>query len=972
MTPPALQKLYAHSTLVTASHGRYIDLEESTLRFEVLGPLRVTLGDASTPLGGRQQQVLLAVLLSSPNQLVSSDRLIDEIWGEMPPASARHLIQVYVSRLRGILKESVGAERFLREGSSYGLRVEVDELDCTRFAALADQAHTVLADSPARAARILQQTRAMWRGRPFGDLTDESPMLQTEAARLEEIYLRAVADYFRARLDLGDHETLVADLETFTTLYPYRERFWIQLMLALYRSGRQVDALRTCRQLTEHLGDVGLDLSSEVLDLEERILLHDPDLLWEPLPPGSNLPKHLTSFVGRAVEIADLAKLLDTARLVTVTGPGGVGKTRLAVQVSEQAMLRFGDGAWWWILLLWAAFGLIRRKALLVIDNCEHLASAVAETVDILLREAGKIHVLATSRVPLHVAGETVWRLPAMAMPLEKLPAEQLPGSDAIRLFIDRASTIDPTFSLSDGNASAVVDICQRLDALPLAIEMAAARIPMLSPLQIADSLADRFSLLTHNEHGADPRHQTLKAALDWSYDLLPRAAQAFFVRLSVFKGVFDFDAAEAVTGVEHRAVLDLMTQLVEASLVVTVTGEADRARYRMLETVRDYAAARLLESGEAQSIGAAHGRYFLQLVMDATDSVGTPGFTIRHREIKAAYEDVRHALGWSLDNDERSVTLATAPVLFHYWFRSGDALEAGHWGTRMLEASSEAPAHLRAAAHAAISFSATILGNPADSQHHINEAESLYRKAGDLSGLVTALFGKGHASLQIGDFDTARSSCDEALNICEKTGDRWGRAGHLATLSFVQMYGGGSLDEARLLAEEAQALFKELDDRASQVIMNPLAAIALMQRRLDDAYRLAVESVTVAPGTGWETCALVNLADVLRARGDVNAAEVTLRRGMMSALDRGLENWFRIALRDMARLAAQRGDARHAALLVGASRSNMPAFGLDPTIYGPIEAFCRDDLGDMEYELAVDEGRRMSHEQLLGLSQNE
>ena len=463
-----------------------------------------------------------------------------------------------------------------------------------------------------------------------------------------------------------------------------------------------------------------------------------------------------------------------------------------------------------------------------------------------------------------------------------------------------------------------------------------------------------------------------MKAALDWSYDLLPRAAQAFFVRLSVFKGVFDFDAAEAVTGVEHRAVLDLMTQLVEASLVVTVTGEADRARYRMLETVRDYAAARLLESGEAQSIGAAHGRYFLQLVMDATDSVGTPGFTIRHREIKAAYEDVRHALGWSLDNDEPSVTLATAPVLFHYWFRSGDSLEAGHWGTRMLEASSEAPAHLRAAAHAAISFSATILGNPADSQHHINEAECLYRKAGDLSGLVTALFGKGHASLQIGDFDTARSSCDEALNICEKTGDRWGRAGHLATLSFVQMYGGGSLDEARLLAEEAQALFKELDDRASQVIMNPLAAIALMQRRLDDAYRLAVESVTVAPGTGWEACALVNLADVLRAREDVNAAEVTLRRGMMSALDRGLENWFRIALRDMARLAAQRGDARHAALLVGASRSNMPAFGLDPTIYEPIEAFCRDDLGDMEYELAVDEGRRMSHEQLLGLSQDE
>ncbi len=310
--------------------------------FEVLGPLRVTVGDDALALGSPQQQKVLALLLASPNQIVSTDRLIDEMWGDVPPPSARHLVQDYVWRLRRLLDAAEDGLRIDRGGSGYAIRTDPKEVDALQLAAAVQEADELLGHDPASAEQLLREATGMWRGRPFGDLSYQSPSLQAEAVRLEELYLRAVEKRIDAAIELGRHGDLVGELEGLTEQHPYRERFWEQLMLALYRSGRQAEALRAYQTLRKTLGEgLGIEPGPSGKELEGRILLHDPDLLWEPLPAAINLPTRLTSFVGRTEEIAEIAKLLDISRLVTLTGPGGIGKTRLATKSPSGSNPRF-------------------------------------------------------------------------------------------------------------------------------------------------------------------------------------------------------------------------------------------------------------------------------------------------------------------------------------------------------------------------------------------------------------------------------------------------------------------------------------------------------------------------------------------------------------------------------------------------------------------------------------------------------
>ncbi len=318
------------------------------MRFHVLGPLRVDVDDRAVPLGSRQQQILLALLCTAPNSPIHPDRLIDEIWGDTPPPSAHHLIQVYVSRLRKLLVAADDQPRIIREPAGYLLRVEIGEMDAHELISLAAAARDLADDDHSAAWNALGQAAGLWRGPPFGNLADESDLLRTHAKALTDTYLSAIEDRIDAGLGLGYHQNLVVELERLTAEHPYRERLWQQLMLALYRSGRQVDALRTFQSLRETLGeDLGINPGPESNDLERAILLHDPDLLWEPPQPPSNLPASLTSFVGRTVEIAEVTKLIDTARLVTLTGPGGIGKTRLALEAAKRVRHRFEDGLWW-------------------------------------------------------------------------------------------------------------------------------------------------------------------------------------------------------------------------------------------------------------------------------------------------------------------------------------------------------------------------------------------------------------------------------------------------------------------------------------------------------------------------------------------------------------------------------------------------------------------------------------------------
>ena len=703
----------------------------------------------------------------------------------------------------------------------------------------------------------------------------------------------------------------------------------------------------------------------------------------------------MTSFIGRTEEIAEIAKLLDVSRLVTLTGPGGIGKTRLATEVAERVLFDYPDGAWWidlapvtdsdtviagladtlgvtaqpdTPLIESVTRSLVHRESLLVVDNCEHLAPTTAEVIGQVLRGAGGVRVLATSRVPLRVPGEVLWPVPALSVPLtDDISVADVRLADAVNLFVERGTAVERTFSLSEGNVDAAVDICRRLDGIPLAIEMAAARLRVLTPAQISASLDDRFAVLARGEPDSDPRHATLQAALDWSYDLLDSKLQRIFDRLTVFAGAFDLEAAQAVAlhNGEAIPVLDAVAHLVEASMLTTVSGQL-QVRYRLLETVREYGARHLAARGDEDDVRESHADYFLGLAEQAGEEIVTPGFTAWISRLEGWYEDLQAALAWSLARHPRAQTLRVAPTMYHFWFRTGNARDVDRWSGPMLEDAEQAPAQLLAAAHLCAAFAATIRGGQEESEAHIDEAVRLYRESGDRPGLVTALFGRGSIALRIGDFDTVAKCSEEALALCDEIGDRWGKAGHLANLSFVHFIGGGSLDEARRLAEEALVLYRELGDVGSQVVMIPLSAIALKQGDLQAAERFATDTAAIGAGTGWEASALVNLAEVLFAKEDVDGAEATLRRGVVRAIDTGLENWFRIGLRDLARVAVVKDEPRRAALLLGASRRNMPHYGLDPAIYESVETECRKSLDEDAFSKATDDGYHMNHEQLL------
>jgi predicted ATPase/DNA-binding SARP family transcriptional activator len=969
------------------------------MHFQLLGPFRVTVGDQPLKLGSPQQQKLLAILCALPNENVSADRLVDELWGESPPPSAHHLIQVYVSRLRKTLGTHSAEVHIDRHGTGYALHVDPEQVDAARMEALATRARDLDEEAVDAKTRLLLEATEMWVGPPFGDLKDESITLQSESTRLTELYVGLLEERIRIDLNAGRHQRVLDELKRLTSEYPYREAIWELWMLALYRSGRQAEALRAYQALQRTLGeDLGIVPSPSAAELENRILLQDPGLLWEPPPPSSNAPTALTSFVGRGSELAEISKLLDVHRLVTLTGPGGIGKTRLAAEVSHRTLLRFPDGVWWIDLApitdetmiatevartlgVSAQPGksvkesvvdsLVRREALLVFDNCEHVVTGVAGLASAVLATASRIRILATSRTPLHLSGEALWVVPALALPTSSSPAvAELPHSDAIRLFVERGAAVDARFSLGSKTGEHVVDICRRLDGMPLAIEMAAARLRVLTTAEIAEALNDRFALLKATQHDVSDRHETLQTMVDWSYQLLPQEIQPAFARLAVFAGAFDLEGATAIAlGGGEPTPLEAMTALVEASLVTRVDDSDSAGRYRLLETLREYGRRLLAERGRLDAVRDAHATYFLELVASADDQIGKPGFVDWMKRFQESYDDIQQALDWSVDRDLPSLALRVTPVLQHYWYRTGDAREANRWGRRLTDHRELEPASQVAAAHTALSFSATILVDPPTAIEHADRAVALLAADDDRRGYATALFGRANVALMVGDFETLCRTSAQCLEVCDEIEYSWGKAGALAALSFAEFFGGGSLSRARALAEQAVPIFRNLGDIASQTVLNPISAIALQQGELAIAERHARETASIAQESSWEATALVNLAEVHLAKGEPDLAVATLQRAINRALDTGLENWFRMALRGLAQAATQRDRPRRAARLAGASRRNMPHWGLNPAIYAGIEEACLETLDQTTFADLSDEGFAMGLEQLVELA---
>jgi non-specific serine/threonine protein kinase len=546
-----------------------------------------------------------------------------------------------------------------------------------------------------------------------------------------------------------------------------------------------------------------------------------------------NLPSELTSFIGRENELVELTGLLASSRVLSLTGTGGVGKTRLALRMAARVVSEFPDGVWWIDLAPLSTPDLVpqavatalgireapqrslhdvlpgalrHRAALIVLDNCEHLVAACADLVQALLREAGSVRILATSREALGVTGETVYGVPSMAVPdVASTTADSLADFEATRLFVERARALDRSFVPSPDDAAAIAGICRRLDGIPLAIELAAARVVALSVEQIASRLQDRFRLLTGGARTALARQRTLEATVAWSYHLLSEREGLLLTRLSIFPAAWSLNAAEKVCGgdgIDENDVLELLTRLIDKSLVVVQSDRPGERRYRFLETVRQYARERLMQSDTVNRWRDRHFDFFFEEFRGARPVLRSANQVALLRRLRDEEENIRAALDWALTSPglgRQAVELAGA--LFWYWTKRGRFEEGRQWLERTLAVEADVPGALRAQALIGLAHMRYFQGTKADSA--VTEALSLGREAGDNWVVSVALFLRGLAALERGDRDEALACAQQAREAASAGGGAVEHGGPLFILADVAV-SNGDYERAQRLYDES------------------------------------------------------------------------------------------------------------------------------------------------------------------------
>jgi predicted ATPase/DNA-binding SARP family transcriptional activator len=732
------------------------------VEYRLLGPLELVAADGrSLPIQGAKLKGLVVMLALEAGRIVSAERLIDALYGD-PPLRVDNALQQLVSKLRRILAEGDAGHRVATRSPGYCLDEPPDAVDALRFEQLLGRSRDarVRGDREAASA-LLGEALGLWRGEAFSDaaLAGEAGGIR---ARVEELRHTAVEDRIDLELELGRHAEVVAELDGLVVATPLRERRWAQLMVALYRTGRQSDALRAYQQARRTLGDeLGVEPGPELRRLEAAVLVHDASLAsptpgsveaaTSPVPPvgtgetaahardaprsrrAGGIRRPRTACLGREVELARVAALVERPGLVTLVGPGGVGKTRLAAEVAEELDRRLADGACWVELAPVTAGGVARavgralglddaaraadaadgdggpdavdrlgallaeRETAVVLDNCEHLVQEVAPFVEELLDRAPDLWVLATSREGLSIPGEVLFPVPPLGL------------EAAVALFGERARAGGLAVADDDlaPDGGAVADICRRLDGLPLAVELAAARARHLGVPEIARRIDQRFELLTGGPRTAVARQRTLRAVVDWSHALLAESEQTLFALVSTFEGGFSLAAAEAVAdGLVDGPVLELLAGLVDKSIVVVVqaAGVAE-PRYDLLETLREYGREQLAARSLHEPARRAHRAFFVALVEEAEPALRGSAFRSWRRRIdqelpniRAAFEDACAAR----DADE----LRIAAALWWFWGSSDRHREGRRWVEEALAAAdADAPVALRVRALNALGY---------------------------------------------------------------------------------------------------------------------------------------------------------------------------------------------------------------------------------------------------------------------------
>lgn len=663
------------------------------MRVLLLGPFEVR-DDDDRPIevAGTRLRALVARLAMEPGRIVAADVLVTAIWDEKPPASGTNALQALVTRLRRV----IGAGLVEGVAPGYRLAVDASDVDVVRFEQL------VSAGRETADPAMLWEAEALWRGPALVDLLDLR-FAADAAVRLED--LRLSATEARLALGLAAGEDVLGELRPLAAAHPLAERLQALLMRALYASGRQAEALEAYEQTQRRLADeLGIDPSAELTKLHLSILRQDPHLITLQRKRRTNLRAQVTSFVGRDEDVAALAAALTAARLVTVVGPGGAGKTRLASEVAARATGI--DGVWFVELAgltnpndiasaVLMAIGareatgdaasrllefLGAQRVLLILDNCEHLVAAVADLVHQLLGSCPELRILATSRESLAVGGERLYPIGPLPWPADE-SNEDPAVYPAVQLFVERATAVRPDFTLDETNAKAVIEICRRLDGMPLAIELAAARTRALGVERIATRLDDRFTLLSSGNRTAMPHHRTLRAVIEWSWALLSEQERELAMRLAVFPAGATLEALDDSN-------LDDLAGLVDKSLV-----EHNGDRYRMLETIRSYGVERLDETGRGQAVREDHARYFLRFAEAADADLRTAAQLTAIARLTAEHENILAALRFAVDTQDIDLGIRLLTSMYWYWDLRGSRTTWQHWITAVLGIPGEAPA---------------------------------------------------------------------------------------------------------------------------------------------------------------------------------------------------------------------------------------------------------------------------------------
>jgi predicted ATPase/DNA-binding SARP family transcriptional activator len=1042
--------------------------EADPLRVAILGPLEVS-GEIRGPVEvpGRRLRALLIRLALEPGWVVSADRLIGDLWRDDPPAAAANALQALVSRLRAVLGRAV----IESGGGGYRLNLPAEAVDLVRFerGVAAARAH-LAADRAAEAVRGLREALGLWRGGALADVEGE-PFAEAPRAGLEEQRVAAIEDLVEAVLAACSSSVvgvLLPELEQLRAAYPLREGLHGRYMKVLYALGRHAEALAAYEQLRQTLAEtLGVDPSPEMARLHLAMLRQDPELPSfaaakptvavtfgapatgsqpsversdavpppRPRPNGhqqpavrapagrqqGNLPAQLTSFIGRETELEQVGALLADARLVTLIGPGGAGKTRLAQESGARLVEQVPDGVWFVPLaavadgadvaqaVLTALGGddsawlatlaiertepmapperlramLAGRAPVLILDNCEHVIDDVAELVDGILAAAPYARVLATSREPLALTGETLCPVTSLALPpdpdappsafhtsgspessADGDPASSLPpgvgrpaigrpdsagadaGADAaalaadptaprhsavhesapqqsapqqsaphqsaagrltdgspaagaalgyaaVQLLAERARAVRPGFLVTAANVAAVTRICRSLDGIPLAIELAAARLRSLTAQQVADRLDDRFRLLSSGSRTALPRHQTLRAIVDWSWELLGPAERAALARLSVFAGGATPEAAAYVCADVSEEVIDVVASLVDKSLVIAREDEAGDVRYRLLETVRAYAAERLGESGELDTVRRAHARHFLALAELADPHLRGREQMRWATRLNLERENLSAALRHVVAVEDTESALRYFQALAWYWLMRNHEGDAAQWaaeiGEMLVRLDYRAPDELTEAYQLVMGtrrINAAVQERPGEVQAI---AENLFETAPPSALrarhplLAMARPIAGILASSGADLSVARR---EAAALAEHP-DPWVRAARFAYLGLLELYQGLPESAEEMLSAGYAAYAAEGDRLGLTFTLVMLAEFSLARgrfaeaaQRAEEAYGYASEGLSDDSGSTM----LIKVGQARALQGDVEAGRRLMTQAAATA----------------------------------------------------------------------------------------